>query len=57
MSGVHGVGEHALGLVVGAHRMATGLYLNRLPMEARHALEEQQLLGPAAQFPAQVYLV
>ena len=54
---MHGVGEHALGHVAEALRVAQGLSHNRLPMEARHALEEQQLLGPAAQFPAQVYLV
>ena len=55
MSGVHGVGEHALGHVVGAHKVAPGLSLNRPPMEAQHALEDQQLLGPATRILAQVY--
>ena len=56
MSGVHGVGEYAQGLVAEALRVVQGLSHNRLLMEARHAVEDQQLLGPAAQTPAQRYL-
>ena len=57
MNGVHGVGEHALGLVVGEHRVAPGLSLSRLLMEAQHVQEDQQLLGLATQLHAQVNLV
>ena len=47
MSGVHGVGEHAPGLVVGEHKVVKGPYLNRLQMEAAHAkvdLHRQELV-------------
>ena len=55
MSGVHGVGELALRLVVAAPRVAPGLSLKKLPMEAQNALEKQQLHNPATLNPAQVH--
>ena len=55
MNGVHGVGEHALRLVVAAHRVAPGPSLNRPPMEAQIALEKPQLRNPATQIHAQVH--
>ena len=57
MSGVHGVGELALPLVVGAPRVAQGLSLNKLPMEAQNALEKQQLPNPATLNHAQLALL
>ena len=54
MSGVHGVGELALRLVVVVPKVAQGLSLNKLPMEAQNALEKQQLLDPAMLNHAQV---
>ena len=52
---MHGFGDHALRHVVGANGVAPGLSLNSRPMEAQHALEDQQLLGPATRILAQVY--
>ena len=55
MSGVHGVGELALPLVVVVPKVAQGLSLNKLPMEAQNALEKQQLHNPATLNPAKVH--
>ena len=54
MSGVLGVGEHALEVVVVAHRVDPGLSLNQPPTEAQHVLEDLQLLCHATQIVVQV---
>ena len=54
MSGVLGVGEHALEVAVVAHRVDPGLSLNQPPTEAQHVLEDLQLLCHATQIVAQV---
>ena len=54
MSGVHGVGEHAQGLVAEAPRMVQGLSHNRLPMVEDHALDNQQKLDLAILIHVQI---
>merc|ERR1712117_766383 len=53
VSGVHGVGEHALRLAVVALRLAPEPSLNKPPTEAQYAPEAQQLQDPATLTHAQ----
>ena len=55
VNGAHGVGEHALEHVVGAHRVDPGLSLNRLLMEAQHAQENPLLHAHATQILAKLF--